>query len=486
MLNKTQRRAFQGKSWQLLIAALIFYGSSFAQGFPGTDSLRNYNTRYITNNPNTAFTNLRLHTLIRGIIDWVDTARSGTGGGGAVGVDTLYALNDSTVRYRKNGVFRNVVVKGVYDYRRKVDTIYAVNDSTLGIKINGQTRSVLIRGNGLKISDTASMLTGYVRRTELRDTAAAIRSDIPAATTASNGLTKDGDDIRLGRQLGSGTPGADLLYDTEIPMNNKALLFISRQIPSEPYTEISKRGIDIYGDNGAGVPARIRLNNLQGGSFNITRNDTGTLMTFKGSYMSVRDRDSSLILTKTLNRPPTAFFDVDGTGRYRDTLTITTMDNADSSDRAASTAFAKRNGRVYANGYGLLLDGNEFKVDSTKIATLRAIQDSVGLVLNNFSLISRIEFLQGASTSATYQNDTLINKNITALEIQGYSVGFTPRTNSVYISGFDSSTGTITLTNGVFDAGDFVKILFRSPPIFLLGPDGWPIKDITGQYIILN
>lgn len=130
-----------------ILIALLFAGhAGFSQGFTNTDSLRTYNIKYITNNAATAFTNLRLHTLLRGIIDWIDTARAGTGGGGAIGIDTLYALNDSTIRYRKNGVFRNTVLKGVYDTRRKVDTAYALNDSTLQIKINGTNRNIILPG----------------------------------------------------------------------------------------------------------------------------------------------------------------------------------------------------------------------------------------------------------------------------------------------------------------------------------------------------
>lgn len=129
------------------ILLILFLGMGlmgFSQGYPNTDSLRTYNIKYITNNAATAFTNLRLHTLLRGIIDHIDTARSG--GGSAIGIDTLYALNDSTIRYRKNGVFRNTVLKGVYDTRRKVDTAYALNDSTLQIKINGTNRNIIIPG----------------------------------------------------------------------------------------------------------------------------------------------------------------------------------------------------------------------------------------------------------------------------------------------------------------------------------------------------
>lgn len=125
-------------------AFLICTVSAFSQFFPGTDSLRSYNRKYITNNPATAFTNLRLNTLIAGIIDWIDTARAGTGGGGALGVDTIGVLNDSTLRYRDNGVWRNIVLKGVYDHRRKVDTIYSFDDTTIRFTMNGTVRTLLL------------------------------------------------------------------------------------------------------------------------------------------------------------------------------------------------------------------------------------------------------------------------------------------------------------------------------------------------------
>lgn len=133
---------------KIIILVLIICAATLVngQGFPGTDSLRTYNSKYITTNPATAFTNNRLHTLIRGIIDWIDTARAGTGGGGAVGVDTLWTINDSTIRYRRNGSFYNHILRGVYDTRRKVDTAYALNDSTLQIKINGTNRNIIIPG----------------------------------------------------------------------------------------------------------------------------------------------------------------------------------------------------------------------------------------------------------------------------------------------------------------------------------------------------
>lgn len=129
--------------------------------FTGTDSLRNYNNRYITTNPATAFTNNRLNTLLRGIIDFIDTARAGGSGGVNLGIDTVFAVNDSTIRYRKNGVFRQFTLNGVYDSRRKVDTIYKSNDTTLTFTINGNLRTVIIPGGtNLNLATANQTATG--------------------------------------------------------------------------------------------------------------------------------------------------------------------------------------------------------------------------------------------------------------------------------------------------------------------------------------
>jgi hypothetical protein len=122
---------------------------TFAQQFPGTDSLRNYNNRFITGNASQAFTNLRLHNLLDGMIDFLDTALAGSGSSIALGLDTIYAANDSTLRYRKQGVWRQFTIKGIYDHRKKVDTIYRANDSTLNFTINGFTRSLILQGTGI-------------------------------------------------------------------------------------------------------------------------------------------------------------------------------------------------------------------------------------------------------------------------------------------------------------------------------------------------
>lgn len=130
--------------WIIVIPICLLGFSEAKAQFPGTDSLRNYNITWITNNASRAFTNYRLHTLLAGMIDWIDSAR--TGGGGTLGIDSIAALNDSTLRYRINGSFRTFTYKGVYDARRKVDTLYKVNDTTIAFRVNDNLRTFTLPG----------------------------------------------------------------------------------------------------------------------------------------------------------------------------------------------------------------------------------------------------------------------------------------------------------------------------------------------------
>lgn len=129
----------------IAILFLFFSVGAYSQGFPSLDSLRGYNTRYTTSSALMWFTNLRGQTLLRGIIDHIDSVK--TGGAKQPLVDTLYAITDSTLRYRTyQGTFITFNLRGVYDARRKVDTAYATNDTTLRISINGTSRDIVIKG----------------------------------------------------------------------------------------------------------------------------------------------------------------------------------------------------------------------------------------------------------------------------------------------------------------------------------------------------
>lgn len=99
------------KMKKLILILLITIPLIGVSQWTGTDSLRNYNNRFIDNNASKAFTNLRLHNLLAGIIDFLDSASGGSSI--ALGIDTMFMMNDSTFVYKKNGVFRQFTIRGV-------------------------------------------------------------------------------------------------------------------------------------------------------------------------------------------------------------------------------------------------------------------------------------------------------------------------------------------------------------------------------------
>lgn len=132
------------KLFALAAVVLCSYVSYGQGGYPSTDSLHRYVNKYIKYEVLPAFQQLRLNTALHGIINWIDSARLGTGG--SVGMDTLYKINDSTLRYKKNGLTFTLPFKGVADNRRKVDSIFKTNDTTLTFSINGNVSSVSVGG----------------------------------------------------------------------------------------------------------------------------------------------------------------------------------------------------------------------------------------------------------------------------------------------------------------------------------------------------
>lgn len=126
------------------IVATLFSTQQTSAQVPTIDSIHRQVNKWVTSSATQAFVELRLNRILHGILFRIDSA---DGGGGGSFVDTLYQINDSTIRYKRNGVNYNFSLKGVYDSRRKVDTIYRLNDSTLRYTLNGIPHDILVRGN---------------------------------------------------------------------------------------------------------------------------------------------------------------------------------------------------------------------------------------------------------------------------------------------------------------------------------------------------
>ncbi len=104
--------------------------------------------------------------------------------------------------------------------------------------------------------------------------------------------------------------------------------------------------------------------------------------------------------------------------------------------------------------------------------------------LDNTLIVSRLEFIQGSSASATYTNAALVGKQLTYLSIEGVPIGTLAR-SSTYMA-FNSTTGTVTLTNSMFQPDDYVLILYRGAPVYLRDGSGNLILDGSGNPQIIN
>lgn len=155
----------------LLFFALVSIAFISRGQFVNTDALRAYNDLYTTNSAIKWFTNMRGNTLLRGIIDHIDSAKLGLAG--FVGVDTAYALNDSTLRYRRNGVFYNVMMRGTfgggsteslsnagaYDLvKQKVDFDYPIKGLSPGLAILIDSSATNLT---LRVDTSASVLKSW-------------------------------------------------------------------------------------------------------------------------------------------------------------------------------------------------------------------------------------------------------------------------------------------------------------------------------------
>lgn len=129
----------------LMVAAFSGYGQTL-------DSLRNYNNRWIRNSAINAFTNLRLNTLINGMLNQIDTAKD-EGGVDYSLLDTVYyrtATSSNATPFNIDTLYsaNNRVV--VYDLDvTSVDTSGAVNSWLKRVVVRNKAGvyTVLTSGN---------------------------------------------------------------------------------------------------------------------------------------------------------------------------------------------------------------------------------------------------------------------------------------------------------------------------------------------------
>lgn len=95
---------------RILLAATLLITLGCSAQFVNTTTLREYINQHVRNSPVTAFQELRMNRILTGLANHIDSAKLGTSG--SVGVDTIYMQNDSTLRYKKNGVWFSFVIPG--------------------------------------------------------------------------------------------------------------------------------------------------------------------------------------------------------------------------------------------------------------------------------------------------------------------------------------------------------------------------------------
>jgi len=124
-----------------IILFLVLLASAYTASaqFPNIDSLRKFNNRYIKSSAIDAFTNLRLNTVLNGLINFTDSAYNASP---ADKLDSVVLKNDTVLTsYKAGAVVRRdtlSITGGTTDttslstrINTKVDSIYASNDSTL-------------------------------------------------------------------------------------------------------------------------------------------------------------------------------------------------------------------------------------------------------------------------------------------------------------------------------------------------------------------
>lgn len=174
----------------ILLALALVGQTASAQTFPSTDSVRRYIDKYIRNSAVDAFTNLRLNTALKGMLNRVDSVQSQVLGSPRV-VDSIWKPNDSTFRFKIRG------------------SIYQLTDRGSGGSGGGSVTvdQVLTDGSTNAISNNAvfDALAGKAALSHTHNAATDLTGIIPTGRFG-NGT------IPVGALQASGTPSATTYY----------------------------------------------------------------------------------------------------------------------------------------------------------------------------------------------------------------------------------------------------------------------------------
>lgn len=321
----------------IFLAAGVSICKAQTNPFPSTDSLERFINRYVRNSAVEAFQNLRLNTVLIGMLRYIQNSEIGSG------VDTMY-LSGCTLTLTTGG------------------------GDTLDISLCGKLDSVTIETATSPNPDTLFEWRGSTR-TQV--------GFIPKVT-ASNGLTKTGNNITLGGLLTGSTfiEGEQNLF----AITNTSQSFILSENPGNP-ADYAQLFLSYSGD------ARLR-NNLSSSKRSdfilgkqkillsvdydilsyinsIVMDTTFTWLNSRVAVFNQRHGDMS-ITDPMLNKA----FNVFGSAYIRDTLHITNFPVGNSTDsvmvwRASDSTVRKVAQSSISGGGG---GGTGFGIDSTVIS----------------------------------------------------------------------------------------------------------------------
>lgn len=346
---------------------MISVSQAFSQSyFPSRDSLRRFVDRYIRNAAIDAFTNLRLNTALKGLLQFTDSASG-----------SAYLSN--------NGIKKTGSTFQLGDYLNQHTTIKGA--SRTYDMIFDSLRNLTVTNAG-KIQMSTSLQSLYL--------------DDGTVGYSYIGKYPTGAYFYTGSNTGTTIMSLADLKSTQVVLN------------------AADSSANIYGK-------KIRLSNTN-----------GYQQIYLPQYLNNANKDSVLRVNASGQLEQFRVPDFGYTQKSGFNQLIW--------DKSANELQLKAI-RVLVNG-----------VAADTVVTDSTISYNVVTAGSGGASLGKIEFVADGN-SATYQNDSLIGREIIDVAVQGVTIGSIVRSVFMYYD-FDDATGTITFHNGYITEDDHVQILF--------------------------